>query len=310
MSRFSVIVPLIGKDHLFEDTLAAVLRYRPSDCQVIVVHDGNYDDPYGLDGEVKFVTSDDQSLISYINVGLCYVAGEFTMFVRPGVEIDENWNERVECAFADSDVGMVTPIIVSRDRPNRILAAGVAADSSWTRSIVGRGQRTSKRKTQQLKPQGPTSWISIYRTSVLKLLAPLDEQLADHCVDQDIAFSFGKLGLANVLLPEVVGYVDGDPGIIEESRLPHGLAAQRLIQRFDQSNIASMLKHCVSDLLKAPLARWRLAHLLQRFSRNRLKSVDASYALKLKKLRLAQSWKADSTPVASESTVQGYRRAA
>ena len=310
MSRFSIIVPLIGKEHLFEDTLASVLRYRSSGCQVIVVHDGNYSDPYKLDGEVKFVTSDLKSLISYLNVGLCYVSGEFTMCVRPGIEIDENWNERVESAFENPDVGLVTPIIVSRDRPNRILAAGVAVDSSWTRTLVGQGQRASSRKIKRLEPQGPTSWLSIYRTSVLKLLAPLDEQIADHFVDQDIALAFGKLGLTNKIVPEVVGYVDADPGILDESKLPHGLSAQRSSLRFDQQSLSLLLKNCVTDLVKTPLAQWRISHLFQRFTRNRMKSEDQAFALKLKKLQRAQSWKAIATMEAKPTTIQSYRRAA
>ena len=171
MSRFSIIVPLIGENHLFENTLAAVLRYRPNDCQVIVVHDGNYGDPFDLDGEVKFVNADQRDLISFLNVGLCYVSGEFTVVIRPGIEVDENWNLGLESAFENQDVGSVTPLIVRRNRPNRILAAGVCADSTWTRKIVGHGRSASPRQIRRLKTQGPTSWFAVYRTAALKLLS-------------------------------------------------------------------------------------------------------------------------------------------
>ena len=312
MSQFSIIIPLIGDRSLFEDTLASVLRYRPADCQIIVVHDGDYQDPYGLKDEVKFVVADEQNLIGYLNVALCYVSGEFTTFVRAGVELDENWSDVVARAFEDANVGAVTPIIVSRGRPSKILAAGIAADSSWTRTIVGRGRRCSKKQIAKLAPHGPSSWMGVYRTSLLKSLAPFDERLESLYIDQDIASSMRALDLRNLLEMELVGFVDEDPGIFQESQLPHGRSAQRSVARYAKKSFACLAKNFLRDVVCAPFSAWRLAHGMQRFVSRKNVAQDREHALRLKKIRLAQ--KAHNLEVfesSVETPVQTtYRRAA
>ena len=36
-------------------SLVSVLQNRPADCEIVVVHDESYHDPYDLAGEVRFV---------------------------------------------------------------------------------------------------------------------------------------------------------------------------------------------------------------------------------------------------------------
>ena len=61
MSRFSIVIPIDGDDRRqneiqrFEDTLASVLRSRPRESQIIVVHNGRYEDPHGLGSEVDWI---------------------------------------------------------------------------------------------------------------------------------------------------------------------------------------------------------------------------------------------------------------
>ena len=99
---------MLGDQGPFEDTLASVLRYLPQDAQVIVVHDGTYSDPYHLGKEVHFVESDQNHLISHLNIGLCYVSGAITVVVRPGIELDENWQQGIEATWPE-DVGSISP---------------------------------------------------------------------------------------------------------------------------------------------------------------------------------------------------------
>ena len=114
MYRFSIVVPLLGSPLLFEATLASILRYRPDACQVIVAHDGSYHDPHGLADEIEFVsTTQPTNLIGLFNCGLEVARGEFVSLIRPGVELQEDWDTAISDAFADEDVGSVTPAIVS-----------------------------------------------------------------------------------------------------------------------------------------------------------------------------------------------------
>jgi hypothetical protein len=54
MPRISLLLPCLQADSAFEDTLASLLRTRPAGADVIVVHDGTYQDQYGLAGEVEY----------------------------------------------------------------------------------------------------------------------------------------------------------------------------------------------------------------------------------------------------------------
>ena len=56
MSRFSIVVPILGHSKQTDDTLASALRYRPAESEVIIVHDGSYEDQYGLGDEIQQVT--------------------------------------------------------------------------------------------------------------------------------------------------------------------------------------------------------------------------------------------------------------
>ena len=55
MPRLSIIVPHRQDDQQLEATILSVLENRPRDCEVIVVHDGSYLDPYQLSDELIYV---------------------------------------------------------------------------------------------------------------------------------------------------------------------------------------------------------------------------------------------------------------
>ena len=51
MSRLSIVIPVLGSLDGLEDTLVSVLENRPADCQIVVVLNQPYDDPYDLKDE-------------------------------------------------------------------------------------------------------------------------------------------------------------------------------------------------------------------------------------------------------------------
>ena len=55
MPRLSIVIPVLGNLDRLEDTLVSVLANRPADCQVVVVLDQPYADPYDLKDEVQFI---------------------------------------------------------------------------------------------------------------------------------------------------------------------------------------------------------------------------------------------------------------
>ena len=55
MPRLSIVVFCFHDSQLLEETLVSVLQNRPDNSEVLVMHDGTYEDPYDLVDEVRFI---------------------------------------------------------------------------------------------------------------------------------------------------------------------------------------------------------------------------------------------------------------
>ena len=55
MPRLSIVIPVLGDSQQLDDTLVSVLENRPANCEILVVHNEPYHDPYHLSDEVQFV---------------------------------------------------------------------------------------------------------------------------------------------------------------------------------------------------------------------------------------------------------------
>ena len=329
MQRFSIIVPVYGNARLFDDTLASVLRYRPSNSQVLVVHDEAYQDSYGLDGEVEFVATEHRdSLAGFLNCGLSLATGEFVALIRPGVELDEGWDESVENAFDDDRVASVTPIITTPARPETMVAAGVAKGVGFHRKVIGLKTKIAQRTIRRVfnsKSIGPTSWAAFYRREALNQIGTLDERLDSHFVDLDLALSLRSLGYRNEFCPDCVVTVDRARLVTNELTLPHGLSAQRGAVRhpkFASTSALSSALNFISEIAASPFSPWHFRHAIQRLGAMRLAKTDKAFAdqISLQKrqnkraqalgLRLFESDLIEADPVGQTRTYDSARKAA
>ena len=289
MHRFSVIVPMLGDQRLFDDTLASVLRYRAEDSQIIVVHNEAFEDTYGLENEVDFVSCNSQSadgqsnLAELFNEGLLHSKSEFIALIRPGVELDENWDEPVSTAFEDQKVGCVTPMIVTPAKPNTIVAAGVKKGLGFRRKTSGSNSKIAPRTIRRINSIGPTSWAAFYRASALDQIGFCGEQLDDLYLDLDIALSLKTLGFKNAICGDCVALIERTSLIENELTHPHGKSAQRAYRRHErQSGTSSPFIATVSvfasEVVAMPAQPWKLRHAFQRLSARRLAEMDLDYA--------------------------------
>lgn len=121
--RLSIIVP-IGRDlAAFERTLISVLENRPAGCEVLVVHDGKYDDPFKLCDEVRFVIAHSNGLVDLVSTAAAETSGQFVHVLADGVQATLGWTEEALEPFEQHDVGVVAPVI-RHAGTQRILAAG------------------------------------------------------------------------------------------------------------------------------------------------------------------------------------------
>ena len=231
-NSFSIIIPNVGPERAFDDTLASVLRSQSAQCQIIVAHDGSYSDPYDLRREVTFAqpdssSNDMSSLPALLNAAIQASTCPLTLVLRPGTELPESWIVSVASAFEDPSVGSVAVPVVHAEKPDRIVTGGITLGAGLNRQLIGAGQRLKKRSTAKFKPVGPTLWAGLYRTSLLKTVAPLCERMEASYLDADIALASRTLKLSCRWLPEVVFNTQDAKSSQSEARQPHGRSAQR-----------------------------------------------------------------------------------
>ncbi|WP_146395919.1 glycosyltransferase family A protein [Planctomycetes bacterium CA13] len=122
-ARLSIVVP-VGKDTIaFETSLISVLEHRPSGCEVIVAHDGSYDDPFELSDEVRFVVSDTSEVSGLVESGVELAKGRFIHVISNGLKATSEWVDAALEKFEHQDVAAVAPV-VRQTRDGEIVALG------------------------------------------------------------------------------------------------------------------------------------------------------------------------------------------
>lgn len=136
LSDVSVLVPVIREDSLFEETLASVLQHRQPGQQIVVVHNGSYDDPFELAGEVEFATARSANLVDLIRDGLAAVDAPLVHVIAPGMIATEGWLDASNDVFADPQTAAWIPDLIAAD--------GTLTTAGWAdtpRRLCQPGQR-------------------------------------------------------------------------------------------------------------------------------------------------------------------------
>lgn len=313
--RYSIVVPLLGNGTKgvspaevieFEDTLASVLRHRPSRSEVIVVHSGSYDDPHGLH-EARLISVDGRpNLVRFFNEAVGQAEGQFVVFIRPGVEIDENWQLPVDDAFESDQLGSVAPLLINVNRPTRIVAAGVETDTFKNRNLCATNNRLTASNIGKANPLGPTQWFAIYRRDLLGAIGQLDERMDDFYLDVEIGLALKTLGFKCSFEPDVIGHLESDVPVRRESRKPHGYSSQRSLQRYSGGSFRQKMAACAREIARSPFdSRW-LQHAFQRFSAGRHSHEDQQFHDRLVAARTRKLWEQDSAE--QPATIKPFAR--
>ena len=235
MPRQSILIPLplpnSGLEKAFEDTLASVLQYRPADSEVLVSHAGDYDDPYGLSGEVRFLEQrSEATLVELVNYGLERARGEVLHLLMPGHAVVEGWTDGAMAAFADPRVGSVVPVVVSDADPGHVLHCGVGYSCGGARWMAGVGQSVQTVASKTPATVGPALAAGFYRTDAVCGLEGFSTELGDSLPDVDLALSLRAVGYRSVVSASSVIRATLPPHH-EVASFEHGQQAERLFRR-------------------------------------------------------------------------------
>ena len=138
----SIIVPVGADVSKFDDTLVSVLENRPPRCEVIVPHDGSYDDPFDLGDEVRLVSDAGGNFVDVVMAGARAARGEFVHVLAGGLRATEGWTDAALKSFGRDEVASVSPVI--RSAENRcVVSAGWGDTQNGLLQPLDAGRRDS-----------------------------------------------------------------------------------------------------------------------------------------------------------------------
>ena len=235
----SIVLPALGDVQGLETTLASVLRNRPENCEILVVHAGDYEDPYDLKGEVRFLTTSAASNPARrLNLGFFSCRAPIVHVIYPGVETSEAWCDAAISQFADSHVAAVAPLIVKAERPDRAISLGLEWRAGGS---VCPGKVASTRASQETGSRvlAPSILAGFYRKSAIERLGVfLDSDLGLASADLELGLRLERAGLKTALAAESVLLASANLGPAV-SPYERGFEAERLFWRYLPGNHAN-----------------------------------------------------------------------
>ncbi len=168
--RLSIVVPVGVDIPAFENTLISVLENKPAECEIIVAHHGNYDDPFSLsDDEVEFVVTDSTRPLNMVVDAAKHARGHIVHVLADGMIATEGWTESALESFEHLDAAIVAPVV--RDASSgRIIAAGWADSAARRCQSVAVGRETPTRR-DTARVDGAYLQASFWRRDLLCELA-------------------------------------------------------------------------------------------------------------------------------------------
>ncbi len=262
MPRLSIVVPFLGNLKLLEDTLVSVLENRPDACQIVVVLNEGYDDPYQLRDEVSFVASrPDAGLVGGIFRGLRACQAPVVHVLACGMTVSAGWTDTVLPHFDDPAVGAVAPLVLGSTNPQRIVSAGLSYHRNGRVQCLSAGRPAGK-PSRNRELSGPDARSAFYRRSALTAIAEATGGSVAALNGVDLALALGQQGLRCVFEPTCRTYAQ--PSLITSPGAFHtGLEEARLFWRWAPhcdrrasvaSHAALLLTEALSGLLWPPNA--------------------------------------------------------
>lgn len=302
MPRLSLIVPFQCDSQALENTLVSVLEVRAADDELIIVHRGEYQDPYGLGGNEATVieTAASCSIAEQLNTAYRRASGDVIQVVMPGTVLESDWCDDALVAFEELDVDMVALGVKSSSSHD--LQYGFESDAMPQRRLTGQPSRIA----------GPMLSGTLIRRSTLECLGGWNSRIPSDLIDFEMSLMAKVLGLH-------VGVVEGALVHSQEARpmvLSHyeqGRSIGQLACAFSEKSdsaitvepLVKRLGHLASGLVNPKLAAERLGWVLGVRDRSWVEPIGKRIELARKALAERQSSWEDRPAVLSNPGFQG-----
>lgn len=287
----SIVIAAPSDTVALENTLVSVLENRPADCEVVVALGCDYDDPWNIRDEVRFVHAPPgSSLVGCTNLGVAASSGRVVHILAEGWLATEGWTDAAMTHLSRGPIGAVVPLGLSPQGRDTILSAGVRRTMGGRRVPL-----VSERKPLPLAAAGtlragsavaPVLEAGFWRADVLAAAGPgFATVCGDANADVDIVADLAALGMEVVLEPMSRVVVGAERR--KRSAFTNGLHAERLFWRSLSGtslvpaivlHVAEVIRHAVAvaPLRTLPMLAGRLAALMQFGSYvSRVRQLDA-----------------------------------
>lgn len=231
--RLSIIVP-VGRDlAAFESTLISVLENQTSDFEVLVCHDGKYDDPFELCDEVRFVVAESSHLVSLVSAGASQARGRFVHVLADGLQATSGWADKALEKFEHFDCGSVAPVI-------RQAGSGAIVSAGWC-DAVDRLCKNASQGSSEVDPKttkliGAHLQASFWRRELIRSLS--DAFTSRQSVESTYTYEqlSRQAGWRCVLADESEIRLSGESLPWDQTSAGRGMRTQAIRNEFSRSN--------------------------------------------------------------------------
>lgn len=201
--KLSILIPALDRLDQLEPTLVSVLANRPERCEIVVVLSADYDDPYQLEGEVRFlVAAECRTVVDALNAGLRACRGQVIHVLGCGAEVPDGWTAPIWDHFQDSRVAAVAPLVLGAKAAGRIRAAGLDYTLGGVRRELSSGQLHAAAPAEPLDVVAAPLVAGFYRAAYLVALGQaFSREFGDALADVELGLRLQRLGCRTVLEP-------------------------------------------------------------------------------------------------------------
>lgn len=200
MPRLSIVIPALGAWEQLEATLVSVLANRPADAEIVVALRDGYDDPYALEGEVRFVRLPaNATVVDAWNEAFAVCQAPVVHSLACGAVVREGWCDAALRHFDGPRVAAVAPLVTSTDE-QLILTAGWHYSMGGVASHFAAGESATSPAEPYDRWIGPHGAAAFYRRSVLTSSpSAFDSSLPDDLASLDLVLRLRAAGYRSVL---------------------------------------------------------------------------------------------------------------
>jgi hypothetical protein len=286
--RLSIVIPVLGDPQQLDDTLLSVLENRPTHCEIFVVHNEPYHDPYHLSDEVRFVEARrGASMVECVVQGLAASQSPVVHVLTCGVEVCAGWADAALAHFDDPDIGAVSAVVLDRDDRQKIVSLGWGYRLEGAAWRVGQKADPSEIAAHLQDLRGPDTLAAFYRKSAIEEVGGLSTCVGDSLAGLDLALALQHVGYRCRLEPACVAHASA-AAMQAEPAFRSGRNAERLFWHWASSHglLSSVAGHVALLAGQCVIGLWRPSMLVQlagracglllaTFAKRRLKTVKA-----------------------------------